>query len=278
MTLHPSSPPLAPAGGSAVDHHSAVQYTLADQVATVVLNRPEVLNAMDAAMFAGLHASIARAQADGARALLITGAGRAFCAGANLANIPEDLSAVDFGEMLRTEFNPLILTLRALPMPVIVAVNGVAAGAGMSLAMAGDILIAGRSASFLQAFSKIGLIPDAGSTWFLPRLIGDMRARALAILATPLSVEDAQRWGLVWEVVDDAELRSRATALATDLASRPTTAFALTRQAFAASAQNDLATQLALEADLQTAAGRTADAVEGIAAFRAKRRPRFTGT
>lgn len=254
-----------------------VRYALADGVATVELNRPAVLNAFDDAMFDALAAAIERAPRDGARALLLTGAGRAFCAGQDLAALGDDPSAQDFGELLRRRYNPLLLSLRALPMPVVVAVNGVAAGAGMSLALAGDIVLAARSASFLQAFTKIGLIPDSGSTWLLPRLVGEMRARALAMLAEKLGAEDAQRWGLVWEVLDDDALMPRARALATSLAARPTAAFAMTKRAFDASAGNGLAEQLALEADLQSAAGRTDDCREGIDAFRTRRAPVFHG-
>jgi 2-(1,2-epoxy-1,2-dihydrophenyl)acetyl-CoA isomerase len=178
---------------------------------------------------------------------------------------------------LRRHYHPIIERMRNLPVPIITAVNGSAAGAGMSLALAGDIVLAGRSATFLQAFSRIGLIPDAGSTYFLPRLAGESRARALAILADKISAEQALQFGLVWQVLPDEELPTAARNMAARLAAMPTRAFALIKEALNQSLQNDLSRQLEVEAQLQSRAGQTEDFTEGVAAFLAKRQPSFKG-
>jgi 2-(1,2-epoxy-1,2-dihydrophenyl)acetyl-CoA isomerase len=257
---------------------STLLFSLADGVATLTLNRPDKLNAFTPELHAELAEGldrIARPES-GVRALIITGAGRAFCAGQDLS-LRDPKALHDLKATLQKQFNPNIRRLRALPMPVIAAVNGVAAGAGMSLALACDIVLAATSASFLQAFSKIGLVPDSGSTYFLPRLIGDARARALAILAEKVTAEQAREWGLIWQVVPDDRLMDEAKAMAARLAQMPTRAIALIKQALDATPGNSLDAQLDLEAELQGIAGRTEDYREGVAAFLAKRAPKFTG-
>ena len=258
--------------------YATIRFEVAEQVATLTLNRPDKLNSFTAEMHAELKDAIARAStaSSGVRALLITGAGRGFCAGQDLSQRAGPV-APDLGETIEKQFNPLIRSLRALEVPVIGAVNGVAAGAGASLAMACDITLAARSASFLQAFAKIGLIPDAGSTFFLPRLVGEARARGLALLADKISAEQAAAWGLIWKVVDDGQLMPEATALARHLATQPTRGLALIKQALNRSAANDLDRQLDVERDLQRMAGKTEDYREGVAAFLEKRPPRFKG-
>lgn len=258
--------------------YTTIRLDIGDRVATLTLNRPDKLNAFTAEMHAELKDALARVAAPdaGARALLITGAGRGFCAGQDLSQRAGPV-APDLGETLETQFNPLIRTLRGLELPVIGAVNGVAAGAGASLALACDITLAARSASFLQAFAKIGLIPDSGSTFFLPRLVGEARARGLALLADKIGAEQAAAWGLIWKVVDDDRLMPEATALARHLATQPTRGLALIKQALNRSAANDLDRQLDLERDLQRVAGRTEDYREGVAAFLEKRPPQFKG-
>ncbi len=258
--------------------YATIRFEVADQVATLTLNRPDKLNSFTAEMHAELKDALGGvvATGSGVRALLITGAGRGFCAGQDLSQRSGPV-VPDLGETIEKQFNPLIRTLRALEIPVIGAVNGTAAGAGMSLALACDITLAARSATFLQAFAKIGLIPDAGSTFFLPRLVGDARARGLAMLADKISAEQAAAWGLIWKVVEDDQLMPEATALARHLATQPTQGLALIKQALNQSAANDLDGQLDVERDLQRIAGRTEDYREGVAAFFDKRPPRFKG-
>jgi 2-(1,2-epoxy-1,2-dihydrophenyl)acetyl-CoA isomerase len=256
---------------------SPVLYQVDGAVATITLNRPDVLNALNSALMVALREAVTNASADAAvRAVIVTGAGRGFSSGADLAGSSPG-GGSDPGSTLRDRYHPVILAMRNMPKPIISAVNGVAAGAGMSIALAGDIILAGRSASFLQAFSKIGLVPDAGSTWFLPRYVGDVRARALAILADRISAADALSYGLVWQVHDDADLMPKAQEMAQRLAAMPTRAYALIKQALNDSHQRDLPTQLELEADLQVQAGKTEDFREGVAAFMQKRAPQFKG-
>ena len=255
---------------------SPVLYKVDGAVATITLNRPDVLNALNTALMLALREAVTAASDDAAvRAVIVTGAGRGFSAGADLASSSGGTG--NAGTTLRERYHPVILAMRAMPKPIISAVNGVAAGAGMSIAMAGDIILAARSASFLQAFSKIGLVPDAGSTWFLPRYVGDVRARALAILADRISATDAQNFGLVWQVHDDADLMPRAREMAERLAAMPTRAYAMIKQALNDSHQRGLSEQLELEADLQVQAGQTEDFREGVAAFLQKRPPQFKG-
>jgi len=241
----------------------------------LVLNRPERLNALDTEMHRALRSALDEAEADPAcRAVLLSGAGRGFCAGQDLA---DTAALADLEATIATYYNPLIRKIRALPMPVVCAVNGIAAGAGANIALACDIVLAARSAKFIQAFVKIGLVPDSGGTFLLPRLIGEARARALAMLGEPVSAEQAEAWGMIWKCVDDEKLSSEAEALAAHLARQPTAAIALMKRAFAAGARNELDAQLALECDLQAEAGRTADYAEGVRAFLEKRAPRFSG-
>ncbi|CAN7530888.1 enoyl-CoA hydratase-related protein [Cupriavidus necator] len=256
---------------------ASVLYQASEGVATLTLNRPDVLNAMNGDLMRELRDGVERAAGDAAvRAVLITGAGRGFCAGADLAARGKD-GITDSGTLLRERYHPIIMTLRQMPKPVVTAVNGVAAGAGMSLALAGDVVLAARSASFLQAFSKIGLVPDAGGTYFVPRYAGEMRARALAILAEKIDAEEAQRIGLVWKVHADDALQDEAGKLARHLATMPTMAYGMIKEALNQSFDNDLATQLEVEATLQSRASRSDDCKEGVAAFMEKRKPQFKG-
>jgi 2-(1,2-epoxy-1,2-dihydrophenyl)acetyl-CoA isomerase len=245
----------------------------------VTLNRPDRLNAFNEDMHERLMAALMEADADDAcRALILTGAGRGFCAGQDLSNrLFEPGVAPDLGRTLQRYYNPLVRKLRELRMPVVCAVNGVAAGAGANIALACDIVVAARSAKFIQAFAKIGLVPDSGGTWFLPRVLGSARARGLALLAEPLPAEQAEAWGLIWKVVDDTTLMKEATTIAAHFAIQPTVGLALTKRALDAAETNTLDRQLDLERDLQGEAGRTPDYAEGVRAFLDKRRPAFTG-
>ena len=246
-------------------------------LATLTLNAPDKLNAVSRKMIAEIKQAWEEIGADGSvRAVLLTGAGRGFCAGADLSD-PDRKNDADSGSALDKFFNPVIRTMRALPKPIVAAVNGVAAGVGMSFAMAADITIAAKSASFLQAFSRIGLLPDGGSTWFLPRLVGEQRARALAMLAPQISAEQAKQWGLIWDVVDDAALMPTAIELARRLANGPTLSLARIKDAMNQAARNDLSQQLDIERDFQRELGRTEDFREGVSAFLAKRKAEFKG-
>jgi 2-(1,2-epoxy-1,2-dihydrophenyl)acetyl-CoA isomerase len=246
----------------------------------ITLNRPVRLNAVTVELHRALADALDKAEADkSCRSILITGSGRGFCAGQDLADIdpPSTEKPADLGLLIDRHYNPLIRRLRALPMPVVCAVNGIAAGAGANIALACDIVIAARSASFLQAFAKIGLVPDSGGTFFLPRLIGEARARALCLLAEPITAETAADWGLIWKCVDDADLMNEAHAICARFGEAPTRSLAMIKRAFNASAQNTLEAQLDLERDLQREIGRGSDYVEGITAFLEKRKPAYKG-
>jgi 2-(1,2-epoxy-1,2-dihydrophenyl)acetyl-CoA isomerase len=244
----------------------------------ITFNRPQRLNACTEALLTALNKALDDAKADtSCRALLLTGAGRAFCTGQDLTDRLARPEENITGGAQEDFYNPLVLRLRALPFPVVAAVNGVAAGAGANIALACDIVLAARSASFIQSFARVGLIPDSGGTWTLPRLIGPARARALMILAEPLPAETAQSWGMIWKVVDDAALMTEAEKLCAQFAAAPTHALALIKQSLDASWGNDFATQLDLERDFQREASQTPDYEEGVRAFTEKRTPRFTG-
>jgi 2-(1,2-epoxy-1,2-dihydrophenyl)acetyl-CoA isomerase len=245
----------------------------------ITLNRPSRLNSFTEDMHRILRDAVADAAADpDCRALLLTGAGRGFCAGQDLNDrLAKPGATVALGSTLEDWYNPLVRKLRALPFPVVAAVNGVAAGAGANVALACDVVLAARSASFVQAFAKIGLVPDSGGTWFLPRLVGQARARALALLAEPLSAEKAEEWGLIWKVVDDAMLMSEAEALCAGFAAGPTFGYGLIKRALDAAEENSLDAQLDLERDLQREAGASPDYAEGVRAFTEKRAAAFTG-
>ncbi len=244
----------------------------------ILLNRPERLNAFNAAQHRLLLQALEEAERDrDCRALLLTGAGRAFCSGQDLSerrrqagDPPFDLQAG-----LERGYNRLVSTIAALPIPVVCAVNGVAAGAGANLALACDIVLAASSARFVQAFGKVGLIPDSGGTWLLPRLVGAARAQALILLAEPVTAATAASWGMIWKAVEDAALMAEAEAVVAKLAALSPQALALSKRALAASSGNSLAQQLALEAQLQGEAGRSEDYREGVEAFLEKRAPRF---
>ena len=245
----------------------------------VTLNRPERLNAFNEEMHRRLAAILDEAAADeSCRALLLTGSGRGFCAGQDLSERAQgDGGPPDLGATLEQFYNPLIRRLRTMRKPVVCAVNGVAAGAGANIALACDIVLAARSAKFIQAFARIGLIPDSGGTFFLPRLVGEARARGLALLAEPISADQAQAWGLIWQALDEEALRREAEGLTARLAAQPTQGLALIKEALNASGANGLDAQLDLERDLQRRAGRTLDYAEGVRAFLEKRPATFTG-
>lgn len=253
---------------------------VADGVMRLTLNRPERLNSFNDAMHRELADCLTQAERDDiVRALLITGAGRGFCAGQDLNDRQVDPAAAapDLGRSVETFYNPLVRRLARLPKPVIAAVNGVAAGAGASLALGCDMVLAARSARFVMAFSKLGLVPDSGGTWFLPRLAGRARALGMALTGGNVSAEQAADWGLIWQVVDDERLAEDAAELARHLAGQPTYGLGLIKQALMASATHTLDAQLDLERDYQRLAGRSADYREGVAAFLAKRPPQFRG-
>ncbi len=271
------------AAPSGIDHRDGVMmefetllFERRGPVAQVTLNRPDKLNALDLSLVADLQAAAAAIGADSSiRAVLLTGAGRGFCSGADLTRG----NFADVGALLRSHFNPMVSAWHALAVPLVVAVNGVAAGAGMSLALIGDIVLAARSASFLQLFApKLGLMPDLGSTFFLPRIIGTARAKGLTMLGDALSAADAERWGLIWACVDDDALREQAEALVQRFAAGPTQAYQRIKATFNQAPTRTLDEQLALEAVAQGELGNTADFAEGVRAFRAKRAPRFSGS
>lgn len=255
---------------------SAILFDKADAVATITLNRPERLNAFSQVMLGELHEALDAIERDpSVRVLLLTGTGRGFCAGQDLGE--RSLGGVDLGSTLEKNYNPLLKRLRALPFPVVCAVNGVAAGAGCNLALACDLVIAARSAAFIQAFVKIGLIPDAGGTYTLPRLVGSARAAGLAMLGDALPAEKAAEWGMIWSCVEDGKLEGEARALCRRLAGQATRALALMKKALQASPDNSFEEQLDLEARLQREAGKTEDFAEGVRAFVEKRPARFSG-
>ena len=259
---------------------SAIEFDSADGVARLVLNRPERLNSFTVTMHAEVVAALDAVEADSSvRVLLLTGAGRAFCAGQDLSDraVAADAEPVDLGESVERYYNPLVRRLIALPLPVLCAVNGVAAGAGANLALACDIVVAARSAKFIQSFARIGLIPDTGGSWILPRLVGQARALGMALTGEPIPAQLAADWGLIWKVVDDAELETVVEAMLQAFAAAPTAGLAATKRLIRQSWHHDLDTELDLQRDIMRALGRTEDYREGVAAFLQKRTPRFVG-
>ena len=257
-----------------------ILFEVAGGIARITLNRPERLNSFTSAMHAELRGALAEVKGDPTvRVLLLTGAGRGFCAGQDLSDraVAPDGVPVDLGHSIESNYRPLVLALRSLPLPVVCAVNGVAAGAGANIALACDVVVATKSASFIQAFCKIGLIPDSGGTWFLPRLVGNARALGLAMFGDKVPAEQAAAWGLIWKCFDDAEFAAGVEALLQQLAQAPTRGLAAIKRALQAADGNTLETQLDLERDLQRELGNSADYREGVAAFLGKRAPRFTG-
>lgn len=259
--------------------YQSIIFAIDGGIARLTLNRPERLNSFNGAMHAEVRAALAEVRAGGARVLVVTGAGRGFCAGQDLNDraVAPGGAAADLGESIEKNYKPLVLALRSLPLPVIAAVNGVAAGAGANLALACDLVVAARSASFVQAFARLGLVPDSGGTWFLPRLVGSARALGLAFLGEKLSAEQAAAWGLIWRCVEDADLAAVVESLAQGFAAAPTRGLARTKQAIYEGWGRTLAEQLDVERDYQAELGRSADYAEGVAAFTAKRTPRFSG-
>jgi 2-(1,2-epoxy-1,2-dihydrophenyl)acetyl-CoA isomerase len=260
--------------------YETILHSSANGIARVTLNRPDRLNSFTVQMHGELRDALAKVRADAStRVLLLTGAGRGFCAGQDLSDreVPAGGAPLDLGASIESNYRPLVLNLRSFPVPVVCAVNGVAAGAGANAALACDLVIAAKSASFIQAFCKIGLLPDAGGTFFLPRLVGTARAMGLALLGDRLSAREAAEWGLIWKCVEDADLTSTVDALLAQLATAPTKALLAARRAIHASANAGLEAQLDLERDLQRELGYSADFREGVDAFLAKRAPKFSG-
>lgn len=256
---------------------SGLSITRDGAVLRITLDRPEKLNAIDSALAAALREAFeADAAEDSVRAVLLGATGRAFCAGQDLAD-PAVAPGRDLGAMLEQNYNPLIRAMRALPKPIVARVNGIAAGAGANLAFAADIVVAARSAWFVESFSKIGLVPDSGGTWMLPRLIGQARACAFAMLGEKISAEQAQAWGAIWSVVDDGELDAACESLVQSLAQAPTRALAAIKSSIEAGWTSTLPQALERERNLQKQLGETHDFAEGSHAFAAKRKPVFEG-
>jgi 2-(1,2-epoxy-1,2-dihydrophenyl)acetyl-CoA isomerase len=259
--------------------YETILFEVDSGIARLTLNRPDKLNSFNTKMHGEVREALSSIPGSNARVLVLTGAGRGFCAGQDLGDraVAPGSQGVDLGESLENRYNPLVLALRNLAMPVIAAVNGVAAGAGANIALACDIVIAARSANFVQAFSKLGLIPDSGGTWFLPRLVGDARAMGLTLLGNKLPAEQAAAWGLIWQCVDDAELAATVDAMARQFAVAPTRGLAATKNALRRGSENTFEEQLDVERDVQRELGRSSDYAEGVAAFTEKRSARFTG-
>ena len=260
-----------------------INYSTTDGVATLTLNRPDKLNSLMGAMMLEMFSALGMAAQDNAvRAVVLTGAGRAFCAGQDLADPsmssrPGSDTSADIGDVVDTFYSPLVRRLRAMPKPVVCAVNGVAAGAGANIALACDIVMAVQTASFIQPFCKLGLVPDAGGTWLLPQAVGRARAMGLALLGDKLSAEQAAQWGLIWKCVASADFEAEVSAVAKALAAGPTLGYVRTREAIDAAATSTLDAQLDMEAAMQRELGNSQDYAEGVKAFIAKRPPVFVG-
>ena len=257
-----------------------IKLTIDKGIAILTLNRPEKLNSFNAPMHLDVRNALAAIAADkSVRVLVLTGAGRAFCAGQDLSDrtVEPGGEGVDLGVSVEENWAPLVLALRALPMPVLCAVNGVAAGAGANIALACDIVLAAKSASFVELFCKLGLIPDTGGTWILPRLIGHARATGLAMLGERLDADTAEKWGMIWKSVADVSLMQQTMAMAEHFAVAPTKGLAFTKRAFQASYTNTLPEQLKLEAEMMRELGYSHDYREGVDAFVNKRPALFKG-
>jgi len=260
--------------------YNTILFDITDGIARLTLNRPDKLNSFTAEMHGEVRAALDQVKSEpSVRVLVLTGAGRGFCAGQDLSDrdVAPGGEAVDLGKSVEQYYAPLVLALRALPVPVICAVNGVAAGAGANLALAGDIVVATKSASFVEVFCKLGLIPDTGGTYFLPRLIGTARAMGLAMLGEKLTAERAESWGLIWKCIADERFAEEVNTLATHFASAPTLGLAKSKQLIYASGMNTLDQQLQLEADTMRELGYSNDYREGVSAFLEKRSPAFKG-
>jgi 2-(1,2-epoxy-1,2-dihydrophenyl)acetyl-CoA isomerase len=259
--------------------YQTILFEQTDGIARLTFNRPDRLNSFTVQMHEEVQDALGKVAAGSNRVLVLTGAGRGFCAGQDLGDraVAPGSQGVDLGESVGKYYNPLVLALRALPMPVIAAVNGVAAGAGANIALACDLVLAARSASFVQAFSKLGLLPDSGGTWTLPRLLGNARALGLTLLGDKLTAEQAAQWGLIWRCVEDAELKDAVDSLARQLAAAPTLGLARIKQAIYDSWHRTFEEQLQHERDGQRELGRSHDYAEGVAAFTEKRPPNFKG-
>ncbi|SES12680.1 enoyl-CoA hydratase-related protein [Sphingobium sp. YR768] len=258
----------------------AILVTRKGNWATVTLNRPKALNSLNEPMLKLLGSAIKDLAEDTTcRAILLTGAGRGFCAGQDLAELREggDIAAFNLAGLMDREYHPTLRLIRSMEKPVVCAVNGVAAGGGANLALACDIVLAAKSAQFIQGFARIGLIPDCGGTFVLPRLIGDARARALSMLTDPVKAEQAEAWGMIWQAVEDDALMTEAQALTERLANQPTKAMGFIKQAYLASTDGDFSSHLDVERDLQHMATQTSDYIEGVTAFFEKRPPAFKG-
>ena len=259
------------------NNQEPVLFELVDGVAKIVLNRPAKLNSLTERMFELLMSHLDSCKEDGSvRSVILTGSGRGFCAGQDLGE--REGGEIDLSGSLDKKYNPVVRRIISLPKPVVCGLNGVAAGAGCSFALACDIIIAAKSAKLIQAFAGIGLVPDSGATWALPRMVGLPRAKAMSMLATPIEAETAHRWGMVWDCCEDDELAEKSFALAKKLATGPTAAYGLMKKAFLAQANSTLDEQLDYERDLQGEAGNTDDYKEGIEAFLEKRPPKFKGS
>jgi len=253
--------------------HQTITVSHHESITRIVLNRPQVMNALNSTMRAEITAALGDLPS-GTRCVVLTGNGKAFCSGQDLSDASAGL---DVGRILREEYEPMLRAITEAPVPVIAAVNGIAAGAGANLALAADVVIAAESASFVQAFSRIGLIPDAGGSFVIPRSVGTARAKGMMLFAEPVSARQAADWGMIWEAVPDAGFEAQVSARATALAEGPTRSYLAIREALSAASVNDMAAQLEVEARLQARMAATEDFAEGVAAFLQKRRPVFRG-